>query len=69
MCMCIILIHHVIMNRFVKQGVSEADMAEHLLKQWVLPRMEVCLCMHVYHKRNFIHTTFHCMHVGSTGEN
>ena len=35
--------NHVNMNRFVKQGASDADMAEHLLKEWLLARMEVCL--------------------------
>ena len=35
--------------RFVKQGVSDADMAEHLLKEWVLPRLEVYLVEYMYH--------------------
>ena len=68
-CMCTMFSYHVIMNRFVKQGVSDADMAEHLLKEWVLPRMEGCLCMHV---DAFIQPILHCttrMHVGSTCEN
>ena len=42
--LCIHTIYeHVNMDRFVKQGVTDADMAEHLLKEWLLPRMEVCL--------------------------
>jgi len=53
------------MNRFVKQGVSDADMAEHVLKEWLLPRMEVWFCMYItnIHSYNFLFC------VGPTSEN